>query len=274
LAAVGDLATREYWDDCWRAEVALPREIHAFKNPAEGRLARMLRQRLPRGGRLLEIGCAASAWMPFFAKELYCDLWGVDYSAAGLDLARRNLELLGLEAKLVLGDFLDARLPPGAFDVIFTDGLIEHYRDPSPIFRRCAELLRPGGIQVTVIPNLRGMYGAAQRLLDREVYDVHVAFSPEDLDRIQKDAGLVPLVATRPFGVFCLGVLNWERRARSSSPAIRRSIAYVLQYADRIVGWSTLWVDRSLDSVQTSPYLVSLYRKPGVLSDRPCESAS
>lgn len=256
-----DIAEPDYWQQRWRG-VTLPRRIHPDRDPLERRMVRLLLGSVPRGGRWLEVGCAASAWMPFFAERLGCEVWGVDYSTAGLDAARRNLELQRIPGRLLLGDFLEVSLPPASFRTVFSRGVIEHYRDPSPIFRRAAELLEPGGVKVTIVPNTSRVLGRIQRALDRGVLDVHVPFEPADLDRFQRAAGLEPVVAGRPFGVFALGVLNWESSFARLPRALGVLAAYAVQTLDRLVGWTTYPAESSLDNRWTSPYFVSVYRKP------------
>jgi len=256
-----DLATEQYWDKNWKAE-GLPRKIHPYKYPIQSRQANVFKQYLPRGGRFLEIGCGGSAWMPFFAETMNCELWGVDYSKPGLELAHQNLKLLGQKAHLVLGDYIQVDLPLNSFRIIFSRGVIEHYADPSPLFCRSFELLEPGGFHVTIIPNMAGLPGWVTKKIDRKVYDVHVPFRPADLDRFQQAAGFESVVASRAFGVFYLGVINWKNTFDRMPPFLARSMAYLFQVIDFSLGWGSWPFDRILDSELTSPYYLSIYRKP------------
>lgn len=256
-----DLAKTKYWDENWE-NVKLPLLLHPIKNPVEGRLIQFFQKWIPRGGRLLEIGCGASAWMPIFAKRKGCELWGVDYSEHGLELTRKNLEVQGLQAQLVLGDFCKLDLPKESFRVIYSGGVIEHYRDPTPIFRKSAELLEPGGLKITIIPNLAGLPGEIQKRIDRAVYDVHMPFRPRDLDRFQRSVGLEPVIPGRPFGVFYLGVVNWRNTFERLPAFWRRCLARGIQAADMGIGWLTRGADKALDCEALSPYFLSIYRKP------------
>jgi SAM-dependent methyltransferase len=255
-----DLATESYWESAWQAS-DLPRLLHPVKNPVDGRTMRLFHRCLPRGGRSLEIGCAGSAWMSFFAQDLGCEIWGVDYSTTGLELARKNLELQNLQAHLVYGDFVKEPLITNSFRIIFSAGVVEHYQDPTPIFKKAYEVLEPGGVIVTIVPNMAGIFGKLQNWVDSKIYDIHVPFRPEELERAQSSVGFRPLLATRPFGVFNLGMVNWSNAFRRCPSLLRRPFGYVLQWSDRLVGWSTLWADKLLDSKATSPYLISIFQK-------------
>jgi hypothetical protein len=89
------------------------------------------------------------------------------------------------------GDFF---APPealvGAFDAVVSLGVVEHFVPTSHCVRAISRLAKPGGLMVTVIPNLAGTIGELQRLLDREVYDKHVPLSAAALASAHEEAGL------------------------------------------------------------------------------------
>ena len=76
---------------------------------------------LPRGRtvRLLEVGCARSRWLPYFAAEHGYEVTGLDYSTMGCEQARQILAAAGVEGRIVEGDLFS---PPEelleAFDVV------------------------------------------------------------------------------------------------------------------------------------------------------------
>ena len=87
---------------------------------------------LPRGHnvRLLEVGCARSRWLPYFAAEHGYEVTGLDYSTMGCEQARQILAAAGVEGRIVEGDLFS---PPEdlleAFDVVISFGLVEHFDD-------------------------------------------------------------------------------------------------------------------------------------------------
>ena len=174
-----------------------------------------MRSRLAPGRRFLEVGVGGSAWPAHVARAYGAEAWGIDFSRTGLETVARCEGRQHL-IKLIEGDFFDrSRLPRHGFDVVYSGGFVEHFPDYRPVMIRLAELLAPEGIVVTSVPNLCGVNGTLQRLLDREVYDRHMVISPERLDQMHAAAGLAQVERAQFLGVIDLGSVNfarWEER--------------------------------------------------------------
>ena len=188
MSTDNDLAGKAYWDKNWsmlqpvlldlgdtRLENEINLRFHEFFSgqfdPARDA-----------GKRLLEVGCARSVWLPYFATQHGLCVTGLDYSEEGCRQSEALLASAG-----VTGDVhrTDMFAPPesllGAFDFVFTLGVIEHFTDTASTIAALARFLRPGGTMITVIPNMNGTPGALQKLSDRAVFDTHVALTAEDL---------------------------------------------------------------------------------------------
>ncbi len=59
------------------------------------------------------------------------------------------------------------------FDLVYSLGLIEHFKDTKGIIQRHLDFLQPGGELLIIIPNFRGINGWLQRKFNRPNYDVH-----------------------------------------------------------------------------------------------------
>jgi 2-polyprenyl-3-methyl-5-hydroxy-6-metoxy-1,4-benzoquinol methylase len=141
--------------------------------------------------RLVELGCARSIWLPYFASELGYRVTGVDYSERGCELARAALASADTQADVVLADFFD---PPaelrGQFDAVFSLGVAEHFDDTTGCISAFARFLGPNGKMITIVPNMTGMIGFLQKHLNRPVYDKHVPLDSVGLSNAHHEAGL------------------------------------------------------------------------------------
>lgn len=141
--------------------------------------------------RLLEIGCAKSAWLPYFAKEFGFSVCGLDYSPIGCQMAKEVLQANGVEAEVVCADFFS---PPenllGAFDVVISFGVVEHFDDTASCLRAVSSFLKPGGMLITNVPNMVGWIGSIQKLINRPVYEIHQLIDPARLREAHELAGL------------------------------------------------------------------------------------
>jgi SAM-dependent methyltransferase len=124
-------------------------------------LARLLDQAIPGDARIAEIGCGTGQMSLFLATA--------DRLVIGADLTRPSLELAegarrryGVERALfVETDLRSPGLRAGAFDVVYSSGVLHHTPDPRASFAAVTRLLRPGGMVVV------GLYNAYARLPHR-----------------------------------------------------------------------------------------------------------
>jgi 2-polyprenyl-3-methyl-5-hydroxy-6-metoxy-1,4-benzoquinol methylase len=132
--------------------------------------------------KLLEIGCARSAWLPYFAKEFNFKVSGLDYSPLGCEMAEELLRRNDIKSTIVCADLFS---PPedmmGQFDVVCSFGVVEHFDSTSACLAALSKFLKPGGIIVTSIPNMTGAIGLLQKITNKPVYDIHVPIDREML---------------------------------------------------------------------------------------------
>ncbi|HEY3569723.1 MAG TPA: class I SAM-dependent methyltransferase [Thermoanaerobaculia bacterium] len=107
---------------------------------------------LPSGGglRLLELGAGDGATLRA-AKEM-----GLASHTVGIDLAEPEGGAPGVD-RFIHGNFeaLELDLPAGGFDAVLCADVLEHLVDPWRAVARLARYLRPGGLFLSSIPNIR-----------------------------------------------------------------------------------------------------------------------
>lgn len=185
-------------------KAAYPPHYHGFHTGAKGlvgllyRLVYGLRVRaygrlLPRGGRLLDVGCADAAYFDALVKarpDVVPE--GVEFID---DIAQRARDRGFRVVTGTLADMKDAE----PYDVIIMNNLIEHVTDPVAELEQAVRLLRPGGHIVVETPNTDSWdYVVAGRWwgglhVPRHTY----LFGPVSLDRLAALCGL--RLASRTF---------------------------------------------------------------------------
>ena len=212
-SVAGDRAGSSFWNSLWMSK----RKSNAV---GSGRLKGWERQytaffdeafRLigePRGRTLLEVGCGDSAWLPYFARHWGLRVSGLDYSPVGCEHARKLAQSAGVEADIVCADLFTP--PPsmeGSFDIVVTIGVVEHFDDTAATLAALARFLKPGGILVTIVPNIAGMIGSLQKVINRPIYDIHVPLDLGTLRDAHARTGL-SVVAGRYLMSVNFGVIN------------------------------------------------------------------
>jgi SAM-dependent methyltransferase len=137
-----------------------PRDsLQALRARAErSEFARLLDAAIPADARILEIGCGTGQMSLFLASAERLVV-GADVTRASLKLgaaAARRFGVTGVQ--FVETDLHQPGLCAGAFDVVFTSGVLHHTRDPQASFEAILPLLRPGGVIVI------GLYNAFARI--------------------------------------------------------------------------------------------------------------
>lgn len=187
------LTHEQYWSEVWSSN---EHEARAVCPDRVGYLEREYYQFFSGalagcGGSLLEVGCGSSKWMPYFAHKFGFQVSGIDYSQVGCMQASELLRQAGVAGEVLHRDALaENRDICERFDVVISLGLVEHFTDTSEITRSLARYVKPGGLLISTSPNLAGILGCIQQLLNRPVYDVHVPFTLGQLIDGHRQAGL------------------------------------------------------------------------------------
>lgn len=261
-----DRAGKGYWDQVWTAADR--------PAPADGRSLSRIDRRFDAlfrrvfadapGGEVLEVGCAHSRWLPYFATDLGMRVAGLDYSELGCEVEREVLRRAGVSAEVRQADLF---APPQSFrdrfDVLFTLGVVEHFADTSDCLTALGAMLRPGGRLLTVIPNLTGVCGAIQKRFNRPVYDIHVPMGAPELAAAHRAAGLTVHESTyflsTGFGILNLNGID-PRSCRGRAWTLRQ-----LSRASKAVWTLEDRAGRPLPASRTlSPYVVCVAARPGV----------
>jgi SAM-dependent methyltransferase len=111
-----------------------------------------LAARLPRRGRVLEVGCGSGGLLAAALRK-GIDIEGVDVAARWLVVARRRLTDRGLRAPLLAAEAERLPWPDRTFDAVVADSLLEHLDDPAQALREWARVLKPGGELFVWSPN-------------------------------------------------------------------------------------------------------------------------
>jgi ubiquinone/menaquinone biosynthesis C-methylase UbiE len=110
-------------------------------------LVRLLR--LPRGGRILEVGCGRGIGLQALARLLKPDeLTGIDVDDALLGRAEAELREQGVTARLLRADVRDLPFDAGSFDTVIDFGTCYHVSRLEAALREITRVLVPGGLFV------------------------------------------------------------------------------------------------------------------------------
>jgi SAM-dependent methyltransferase len=166
---MADAAGQEYWNSTWAS--LPPRQLYQGPVFEHHRiLTRFLTD--AGGGHAIEVGCVPGTYMIYLAKEFGYRVSGIDYSD-GIPYARENLLFNGIsDAEFFHCDFFQF-VPPRQYDLVFSQGFVEHFDDHQLVVQKHADLAAPGGLVVIIVPNLTHVHRVLCGHYCPDVLEVH-----------------------------------------------------------------------------------------------------
>lgn len=153
---------RSHWENFWEEK----RETEEVYSNAD-RIIRNLRRTIDlKGKRVLEIG-AGTGRDSFPLAEAGSDVTQLDYSKNSLLILKELARRRNLETSIVAGDTFQLPFRENTFDVVFHQGLLEHFRKPQAenLLRENIRVLKPGGHLLVDVPQRYHVYTLAKHIL-------------------------------------------------------------------------------------------------------------
>lgn len=206
-----------------------------------------------------EVGCYPGGILAYFGKKYGYAVNGVDITS---ELDDRFLEFFQKEkiktGILVRDDFTRCirKLAEDniQFDIVYSVGFIEHFRDYNDVILFCGRILKPGGILIVETPNFRGgVQYAMHYLADKRNLSRHVvkAMNPEEWARVLSHHGY-EILHTGYFG----GFRYWSDIQHRN--VFQKVLNRCFIYASRAMAGRTI-----KNSSLYSPYCILAARKLG-----------
>ena len=181
-------STVDHWESYWKGVG----DAESTYSTGE-RLAREILADGPAAGRpMLEVGAGSGRDTLALVRAGAIGVV-LDYSPASLGLVRELARRQGLTVHLIQADALAMPFRDGAFEVVFHQGLLEHFRDPRPLLVENARVTRHGGRVVVDVPQSFHLYTVMkQTLIAAGAWFAgwETQFTPGGLERALREVGL------------------------------------------------------------------------------------
>ena len=138
--------------------------------------------KLPENAKILDVGCGSGTLAKFWRERGY-NITGLDFSDKSLKITRSK----GIYC--VKGDAKRLPFKDNTFDLVYSDGLLEHFIDPKPILAECFRVSRK--YVLTIVPR-NTLYNWIHNLIikppkeykkkDSEWVEFHRRFNPSSLN--------------------------------------------------------------------------------------------
>ncbi len=182
------------WDRQWRSmlkEAYAKTELDSFANKAFACFARWIS---PADTRILEAGCGTGRYCIAIAERSKgAQVTGVDITRGAVMLAREGARMRKIRnARFESGDIRRMPFRDGTFDVVFSEGVVEHLRDYKKAVSEMARVAKSGGKVILAVPNVRCFPHTLYKKIvgDKFEYGYELSFLEEALVRMFKRLGL------------------------------------------------------------------------------------
>jgi len=254
-------STPGHWQRFWEEA------DHLQLDDVYGTDGRMVREVMllgdPAGKRILEVGAGTGRDAVTLARA-GAEVLTLDYVAGSLHLTRKAAGTSGVTVATVCGDALGSPFPDGTFEVVFHQGLLEHFRDTHPLLADNVRILRPGGHLIVDVPQTFHYYTLGKTFLiaiNRWFAGWETQFTVSQLEKLMAGEGLG---IARSYGDWMVPGL-WYRALRKvlmtrtglRLPMFPEPIPPLARLGER---WRT-WFGRKRLSLYTTPTIGVIGRK-------------
>ncbi|MBU0479208.1 methyltransferase domain-containing protein [bacterium] len=196
------------------------------------------------GAKALEVGCGTAIDSYIVSTETGMEIYGVDISEDALKIAEKVEERFSCKVRLSRGDAMSLGYHDEMFDLVFSQGVIEHLVRDVRALKEQVRVLKTGGVLILNVPQKYTAYTMHKHLMShigRWEWGHETEFSSRQLARYGKYLGLDILERfgydywRSPFElIFVLRTLNHKI---GKIPLLRKSPGYgkVSEF------WDAMW---------------------------------
>ena len=188
-------STKSQWNTFWSQK----QEVHEVYSNSDRVLRNLIEVTDIRGRRVLEVG-AGTGRDSFNLVSLGAEVYQLDYSENALRIITSIVREENIPVHPLCGDAFTLPFRDETFDVVFHQGLLEHFRKPDAInlLKENVRVLKRGGILLVDVPQRWHIYTVIKHILI--TFDAWFAgwereFSIGELRQMIQMQGLIPLFA-------------------------------------------------------------------------------
>ncbi|MEE9269659.1 MAG: class I SAM-dependent methyltransferase [Candidatus Krumholzibacteria bacterium] len=148
---------KKHWDEFWAASQAID-DVYGTDDRILDNLERWSRVD---GLRVLEVGAGTGRDTDTLASR-NATAYALDYSEESLSLMKNSLRNAVI---ITCGDALALPFCDESFDVVFHQGLLEHFRNPADLLDENVRVLKKGGIVLVDVPQRYHYYTVLKHIL-------------------------------------------------------------------------------------------------------------
>lgn len=153
-------STRAHWEKFWRDKEQI-QEVYSNDDRIYLNLCQVTELK---GKKILEVAAGSGRDSFQLAREKAI-VYVLDYSPQALHIVKNLNEQNDVSVYLIQADAFQIPIPEATLDIVFHQGLMEHYKDPLPLLREHFRVLKPGGFLLIDVPQRYHVYTLIKHIL-------------------------------------------------------------------------------------------------------------
>lgn len=254
------LTDEKFWDEYWQ-NIPLPSEIKKEKSELFlNILLETFDKYLPKSDKLaiLEIGGSPGRYLAYMHKNFGYNIHSLDYSEIGYKKTIENFKLLNISIEVYNKDLFADDLNLPQFDIVYSLGFIEHFKDLNFVIQKHLEHLKPGGIFMVGVPNYLGINKWFLQRLAPKLLALHnlKAMDNKNWKSFEEKFNLDVIFRDYIGGFEPQSFNRWEEKnlMTFTLKVIAKLLSMLLHSRFKFL--------RKYNSKKISGYLIGIYRKP------------
>ncbi len=233
-------AFKKLWRD-WLAKEDILAHIHSHyeeRKPFLNLLKACVEKVGLKDVKVLEIGCGTAIDAYYLTQFTKAEVFATDISPDAIEVAKEIGKFFGCKISLLVDDATNMHFPDNSFDIVFSQGVIEHFEDPKPVMKEQIRVWEYGWETEYSYGDLKKMGKClGLKLVDVSAhgygYDQDYGFGYIRMlgEKIQRKS----LLVRADFFVFILGRLYdsfWQRLEKRYGYYFMQNISVVFQKSD------------------------------------------
>lgn len=180
-------STRAHWEKFWKDKEEI-QDVYSNDNRIYLNLNKVTELK---DKKILEVG-AGTGRDSFQLAHEQASVYVLDYSPQALNILKKLNDQTEERVYLIQGDALKIPVPDDTFDIIFHQGLMEHFKDPMPLMQEHFRILKKDGLLLVDVPQRYHIYTLIKHILiffNKWFAGWETEFSIDQLKNIMQQAG-------------------------------------------------------------------------------------
>jgi len=157
---IAKTSTRAHWEKFWQDR----EQIEAVYSNEERIYLNLIKVTEIKGKKILEIGAGSGRDSLQLAHE-NAMVYVLDYSPQALQIIKKLKGRNDNQVHLIQADAFQIPMPDETLDIVFHQGLMEHFKNPLPLLNEHFRVLKPGGLLLVDVPQRYHIYTLIKHFL-------------------------------------------------------------------------------------------------------------